>query len=98
MIFIALLIGGVFWKVGGTDYTNITNWNSVTGCLFFALMDIFFQATMPVALVFPLERLVFLKEENAKMYNLLAYFPYLILSPVLYIVVVYWMVGLGNTA
>jgi len=69
-------------------------------------MDIFFQSTMPVALVFPLERLVFQKEENAKMYNVFSYFisrniieiPYLIISPAFYIVIVYWMVGLSSTA
>ena len=62
MIFIAVLLGGLYWKIGTRDYTNLTYWNAITGCFFFATMDIFFQSTMPVALVFPLERLVFLKE------------------------------------
>lgn len=53
-IFLALLIGGLWWKIGQTDYTNLIYWNAITGCFFFAAMDIFFQTAMPVALVFPL--------------------------------------------
>jgi hypothetical protein len=53
-IFLSLLIGGIWWKIGQSDYTNLTYWNAITGCFFFASIDIFFQSTMPIAIVFPL--------------------------------------------
>lgn len=82
------------------------NWNTIAGYLFFISLDILFQSMMPLALVFPQERSVFLKEENSKMYGVISYFisrnivdiPFSIILPAIYSLVTYWMVGLSSTA
>lgn len=56
-------------------------------------------------LVFPEERAVFLKEENSKLYTTLSYFigrtlvdlPILLITPIIFSAVIYWMVGLDDT-
>lgn len=61
---------------------------------------------MPNVLTFPLERGVFLKEYNMRMYSLPAYFvgknipefPINFFMPMISSVIVYWMVGLNNDA
>ena len=60
----------------------------------------------PVAIVFPKERVVFLKEEGARLYNTAMFYlsrtivelPFLIFIPLLMAVILYWMIGLSNTA
>lgn len=53
LIFMAVFTGGLYFDAGRYDYTDVLRWNTITGYLFFALIDLFFQAMMPVALVFP---------------------------------------------
>ena len=69
-------------------------------------MDVTMQAVTPVAITFPLEHLIFLKEENSKMYTINEYFisrnlievPYMLLIPAIFILISYWMIGLASTA
>ena len=64
------------------------------------------SALSPLALNFPLERIVFLKEENSRLYGVLPYFlsrsaieiPYLLIMPLFFVLIFYWMVGLSSTA
>lgn len=74
VIFVSIYTGGLYFNAGRKDYMDVINWNAITGYLFFISMDLFMQSLMPTTLTFPLERLVFLKEENSKMYTLVPYF------------------------
>jgi len=59
----------------------------------------------PIAIVFPQERDVFLKEQSAKLYGVGSYFisrnlielPYSLIFPVIQSPIYYWMVGLNPT-
>jgi len=59
--FMAIFTGGLYFSAGRSDYTDKLQWNTIAGYMFFTVVDIFFQAMTPVALVFPSERVVFLK-------------------------------------
>lgn len=64
------------------------------------------SALGPSLLVFPEERSIFLKEENSKLYTTLSYFigrtlvdlPILLIAPIIYSLIVYWMVGLDDSS
>lgn len=60
-IFIAIYTSGLYFDIN-SDYTNRTNWRSLTGYLFFISISIMMLALNPITLVFPSERAVFLKE------------------------------------
>lgn len=65
-IFMALFIGGLFFDIGTTDYTQRTNWQSITGFLFFMTINSMMMTLSPITLAFPLERDVFFKEQDSK--------------------------------
>jgi len=73
-IFMALFVGGLFFDIGTKDYTQSTYWQSITGFLFFLTMNSLLVALSPLTLAFPLERNVFLKEQDSKMYHVVQYF------------------------
>lgn len=73
-IFTALFIGGLFFGIGTNDYTNKQYWSSITGFLFFSTINSLIMTLSPIILTFPLEREVFFKEQDSKMYNLRQYF------------------------
>ena len=106
ILYLTVYIGGLFFNAGKKDYTDPINWNTIAGYLFFITLDILIQAMMPIALVFPSERSVFLKEENSKMYGVVPYFisrnivdiPFSFILPAIYCLVTYWMVGLSSSA
>ena len=64
------------------------------------------EALIPTATSFPFERDVFLKEENNRLYSVFPYFiskcilyiPYTIVIPIIYSLIIYWMVDLSSTA
>lgn len=99
-------IGGLYFGIGHTAYTNFTDAYALIGFLFFISIASMMVTLTPVALVFPTERAVFLKEESSRLYGTTSYFisknlvevPYLILMPLLTITIFYWMIGLANTA
>ena len=74
------------------------------GFYFFISVAAFMLSMLPVILTFPIERSVFLKEENSKLYTVKAYFigrslfelPFLIIFPLMLTLIVYWLVGLRN--
>jgi hypothetical protein len=53
-IFLSLFIGGLYFNIGTRDYTNIQNWYSITGFLFFMCISGIMSALAPVTLTFPL--------------------------------------------
>jgi len=73
------------------------------GVVFLCVMSTFMQSLNAVILSFPAERLVFLKEENAKYYTTIAYitgrlsleFIIITILPVFTSVIVYFMVDLN---
>ena len=70
----ALFVGGLFFDIGTQDYTNRNYWNSITGFLFFMTINSMMMTLSPITLTFPLERDVFFKEQDSKMYNTWQYF------------------------
>lgn len=73
-IFMALIIGGIFFDAGNRDYTQLTSWQTITGFLFFMTINSMMMTLSPITLTFPLERDVFFKEQDSKMYNVAQYF------------------------
>lgn len=73
-IFMALYVGGLFFDIGTNDYTKRVFWNSITGFLFFLTINSLMMTLSPITLTFPLERDVFFKEQDSKMYNVGQYF------------------------
>jgi len=49
----AIFTGGLYFSTGRGDYTDKIIWNTVTGFMFFTVVDNFFQALTPVSIVFP---------------------------------------------
>jgi ABC-type multidrug transport system permease subunit len=110
-IILGLFTGGVYWKIS-KDYVSpnpsvrTPDFMTVAGLLFYMSMSSFMGSLSPVSIVFPKERLVFLKEEGARLYTTWMFYlsrtivelPFLILIPLLYALIVYWMIGLANTA
>ena len=56
-----LYVGGVYWGAGREDYTVQIQWLAIAGFFFFMAITSLMSALAPVALVFPMERAVFLK-------------------------------------
>lgn len=104
-IFMALFVGGLFFDIGTRDYKYQNYWNSITGFLFFLTINSLMMTLSPITLTFPLERDVFFKEQDSKMYNVFQYFlarniveiPELIIIPALFCSICYFMIDLANT-
>ena len=83
----------------------MTNWQSLTGYLYFMAVCFMFIEMTPVSVVFPLERPIFLKEESFKLYSTLSYFasrslievPYILGQTLIIQLVTYWSVNLSST-
>jgi len=92
--------------LGQKSLTVTANWHSVTGLLFFVCITSLTTAMVPITVVFPMERMVFLKEENSRLYSVGAYFlsrnaievPYLVVMPLLFSLIFYWMIKLSSSA
>ena len=105
-IFMALFIGGLFFDIGTNDYTVRPYWYSISGFLFFFCIFSLMGALSPMVLTFPLEREVFFKEQDSKMYTVIQYFlarntielPELFTIPMLVVCIYYFMIDLSNTA
>ena len=85
-----------------TDMRAIWNKN---GFLFFVIVSTFMDSMVPVLLTFPIERDVFLKESNMKMYGVTSYFLgkttpefiFLVLFPFLISVIIYWPTNMNTS-
>lgn len=111
-IILGLFVGGVYWQIG-ENYVSPINPNvrtvdfmTLSGFFFFLCMVGFMSSLSPVAIVFPKERVVFLKEEGARLYGTGLFYlsrtivelPFLIVIPLIMALILYWMVGLYNAA
>jgi hypothetical protein len=72
-IVLAMYMGGLFCKFG-PDYTDPITFHALSGFFCFLSINCVFIALTPIALLFPQDRTVFLKEENAKLYGVVSYF------------------------
>ena len=104
IIFLSLFIGGLYYQFDGS-YTDDLNWRALTGFFFFNAVNTMMFGLVPVELVFPIERGVFLKEEGSKLYSTFTYFlsrniieiPYSIMFPFVELLILYWFVNLSST-
>jgi ATP-binding cassette subfamily G (WHITE) protein 2 len=73
-IYLSLFLGGLYYNLGSKDYTDPSVWNTVIGLLFYLCTNAMMMALSPVSLTFPLEKSIFLKEQDSKMYTVGQYF------------------------
>ncbi len=105
-IFLAIYTGGLYFNAGKQSYTETVSWYSIVGYFFFLSISHMMASLSPVTLVFPSEKEVFLKEENSRLYGVLPYFlsrnivelPYVVVIPLIFNCIIYWMVGQASTA
>lgn len=104
-IFMALFVGGIYFDIGTRDYTVSSYWNAITGFLFFLSINSLMTALSPLTLTFPLERNVFFKEQDSKMYNVVQYFvarnlvelPEIAIIPLIFSCINYFMIDMANS-
>lgn len=72
-IFMAIYAGGLFFGVA-QNYLSISGWSGLLGFSFFLGANSLMLSMGPVAIVFPQERNVFLKEQGSKLYGVGSYF------------------------
>jgi len=103
MIFAVLL--GLIWLNKGRNVSS-TNYIDIEGILFFILINQSFISIFGTVFTFPLERSIVLRERASGMYRVSAYYlsktlvevPRSILFSLFFCVVLYWMVGLRDSA
>ncbi|KAK4525866.1 hypothetical protein GAYE_SCF17G3775 [Galdieria yellowstonensis] len=103
MIFVVLL--GLIWLNKGRNVSS-TNYRDIEGILFFVLLNQSFISIFGTVFTFPLERSIVLRERASGMYRVSAYYlsktlveiPRSMLFSLFYCVVLYWMVGLRDSA
>jgi ABC-type multidrug transport system ATPase subunit len=101
-IFLALLIGGVFFGVNNGP-TGVQN---RVGAIFFIILNQTFSTLFPVLNVFPSEITVFKRERASRMYRVSTYYlsrniadlPVQFILPIIFSSIVYWMIGFRATA
>ena len=104
-IFISLFVGGIYFDIGEQNYMDQKYWVPLQGFLFSLAIGFQLSTIAPIILTFPLERDVFYKERDSKMYSTLQYFiarniieiPELIVIPMIWTIVYYFMVDLAKT-
>jgi ATP-binding cassette subfamily G (WHITE) protein 1 len=85
----------------GSDVNTQAGIENIDGSLFFVCMTVTFMSINNIALLFPEERPVFLREVNNNMYSVSSYFvgkilseiPASIILPSLYALIIYWSLG-----
>ncbi|EME31653.1 ABC transporter, ATP-binding protein isoform 2 [Galdieria sulphuraria] len=103
MIFAVLL--GLIWLNKGRNVSS-SNYVDIEGILFFILINQSFISIFGTIFTFPLERSIVLRERASGMYRVSAYYlsktlveiPRSLLFSLFFCVVLYWMVGLRDSA
>ena len=88
-VLLGLLYGASFWDVANND-GSFKSLSNVAGALFLICMNLLLGSIMPIILQFSVEREVFLREENAKIYTTFSYFvgkstvdmPFMLITPI----------------
>lgn len=96
-LFIGLLVGGLFFKIGNDGEMVVEN----IGCIFFMMVFIILLTLIPTVVSFPLEKMILFRENLNNWYSLGTYYiaktivdiPFVVFSPILFVVVVYFMTG-----
>ncbi|CAD8079189.1 unnamed protein product [Paramecium sonneborni] len=82
-VFMLLFLGWLYWQVGKDQPSQDENvnidvlskyLNNMRGACFVCGTSAIFSALGPLLMLFPVERNIFLKEENSKMYRVSSYF------------------------
>ncbi|CAD8168491.1 unnamed protein product [Paramecium octaurelia] len=82
-VFMLLFLGWLFWQVGkdqppqdeNVSIDDLSKYlNNMRGACFVCGTSAIFSALGPLLMLFPIERNIFLKEENSKMYRVSSYF------------------------
>ena len=89
-VLLGLLYGASFWNVANND-GSFKSLSNVAGALFLICMNLLLGSIMPVILQFLVEREVFLREENSKIYTTFSYFvgkstvdvPFMLITPII---------------
>ncbi|KAL4474983.1 hypothetical protein ABPG74_001679 [Tetrahymena malaccensis] len=104
-ILLGLFLGLVFLQIPGpTDNPSIRDVNDKNGILLFFAVSVYMQQLQFCILTFPIQKPIFLREENAKLYTAGSYFlgQYFIdmipaiVFPIVTSLVSYWMIGLND--
>ncbi len=99
------LISGLVWFQISDDPFNTRGTQDRLAALFFLCMNQFQQSFNPVIITFPLERAIFLREQNSGLYGVYAYyiariFPETLMAiffPCILTPITYFLVGLSTT-
>lgn len=99
----AVITGLIWWKAGATSAANVVE--DQAGLLFFISVYWAFFPVFTAIFTFPLERAMLSKERSVGMYKVSAYLmarnasdlPLDLLLPVVFLTVIYFMVGLKHT-
>lgn len=103
-IFFALVLGLVYLKTSDSyDQQDIMN---INGVIFIIITNLSFTHVFGVLNVFPLEVPVFMREYGTGLYNVAVYYlsktlveiPFLIIIPIIFMSILYWMSGLIRDA
>ncbi|KCV72529.1 hypothetical protein H696_00121 [Fonticula alba] len=100
-IIIALVFATIYFDLG----TNMGSLQNRTGFLFALVTGLIINGILPVVLMFPLERAVFLREQMSRTYRIWTYFSSKVLADVPFTLVfssifgtlTYWLIGLNAT-
>ncbi|CAD8133308.1 unnamed protein product [Paramecium pentaurelia] len=108
---LSIFIGSLYWNVGDempnqspelSKYSDVTKFlQNMNGACFMGGTGAFFSALHPMMMLFPVERDIFLKEENTKLYKIFPYFitkilveiPSNISVSIILALILYWAFG-----
>ncbi|EAR86538.2 ABC-2 family transporter protein (macronuclear) [Tetrahymena thermophila SB210] len=106
VISLAIFLGLIYYQLpnGQDDPYNVVDVRNKNGFLFFLSTGAFLESMNAACLSIPIERQVFLREENSKLYKIFPYyfaklFVDLIadfIIPIIFCAIAYWMIGLRN--
>jgi hypothetical protein len=60
-LFVCLFVGGIYFGAGDLDYSIPANFSYITGFLFFMTISSLLSVLSPVALEFPVEKVILYK-------------------------------------
>eukprot|EP01091_Cochliopodium_minus_P006107 TRINITY_DN1598_c0_g2_i1.p1 TRINITY_DN1598_c0_g2~~TRINITY_DN1598_c0_g2_i1.p1 ORF type:complete len:702 (+),score=193.99 TRINITY_DN1598_c0_g2_i1:254-2359(+) len=97
-VFFSLMVGLIFLRIGGKSQKSIQD---RLGAIFFILINLGMGSIQGLLTTFAIERPVFLKEYMGNQYGVTSYFfskvlvliPLALLSPLIYMVIAYFMIG-----